>query len=779
MQFSEGSKWIWTKNCHYSENCYCHFTDEFMIKNTDSPVIVNISADSQYALWINNRFVDFGQYADYPDYKVYDSLDITRFIALGTNTFRVLAYYQGRSTSTYTSGEAGLLYEVLCDGKMLACSNSDTRSAVASEFRNGPMEMVSGQLGYSFEYDATKSDLNKWGNSKIGHGAQFLSPRPIQKLTVGKRAPAVIAAQGFFMYHSAYSEEITAVKMQRAFLSACSLADITGQCAAAPFALNQKHPLCCKIDPASPAHIGENGVYVIIDIGSEEAGCFDLDIEAPEGTIINIGYGEHLDDLRVRTSVGGRAFAAKFTCKEGRNQYTHFNKRFGCRYIELFIESFHFTLYYAGIRPCNYPLVQNGGFTCSDTLHNKIYDTCLKTLQLSIHEHYEDCPWREQALYAMDSRNQMLCGYYAFGEYDVPRESIRLLSKGLREDGLLELCAPAKVSVTIPSFSLIWILELYEYVQYTGDLSFAYEMWPCAEKILHTFWLNTKGRDLQGPMQGQGHWNFYEWSYGLSDGYPPNLRDKNNRQNYDGPLSAFYILALNCMIKMAKLLYSHNNVIRPLNAEAVESIDFVGKISWCEMLYNAAAESFHETFWDPESGAYCTYIVNGDKVHFSELMNALALYAGLVPETCVKRVADILSGREACTPSLIPVTLSYAVFKYEALLGADNAYADDVMKDISDKWGYMLYHNATAFWETLDGAYAFDNAGSLCHGWSATPIVIYYKYILGISPSAYGFTDYQFKPVKLKTPIFASGLIPRKNRASLHVEITPNGFNVS
>jgi hypothetical protein len=58
-----------------------------------------------------------------------------------------------------------------------------------------------------------------------------------------------------------------------------------------------------------------------------------------------------------------------------------------------------------------------------------------------MHEHYEDCPWREQALYTMDSRNQMLCGYYAFREFDFPKASIRLMAQSIREDNLLELCS--------------------------------------------------------------------------------------------------------------------------------------------------------------------------------------------------------------------------------------------------------------------------------------------------------------------------------------------------
>ena len=779
QQLSEGSRWIWGKNSPFQENCYCQFLEKFTVAEAGLPVLVHISADSQYALWVNGQFVDFGQYADYPEYKVFDEIAITAFVTEGTNELLILAYYQGTDTSTYRRGTAGVIFDVTSGGQTLAVSGPQTRSRAASGFRNGPMELVSGQLGYSFEYNAAEDGKNEWLASVPVSGPSKLYPRPVPKLRIGGRAPASVVAQGFFMLHPAYKEQTTAVKMQRAFLSAAGLSEISRQNCAAPYVLAEGHPLRCAADSLSPVHAGENGIYIIIDLGAEESGCFELDLEAAAGTVVNIGYGEHLDDLRVRTSVGGRCFAAKYTCRKGRNKYTHFNKRFGCRYIALYIEAFHFTLYYAGIRPCEYPFREAGKFSCSDSLHNKIYEVCLRTLRLSAHEHYEDCPWREQALYSMDSRNQILCGYYAFGEYALPRESIRLLGMGLRPDGLLELCAPARVSCVIPSFSLIWILELYEYVLYSGDLTFAGEMWPCAETILRTFWRSARGRDLQGPMQGPGYWNFYEWAQGLSDGFPENLRDKNEYRNYDGPLSVFYILALSCMIKIAKLLHSGRISVHADSAPESQEIDFLEKISWCELLYSGAVHSFHDAFWDSDAEAYCTYVVNGEKVHFSELMNALALYAGLVPQNRVRRVADLLSGRAACTPPLVPITLSYAIFKYEALLSAGSAYTDFVFEDVAQEWGSMLFRNATSFWETIDGAWAFDNAGSLCHGWSATPVVLYYKYLLGISPKECGFADYRFQPVKLKAPITAAGEIPRADHAPLHVEITHNGFNLS
>ena len=39
----------------------------------------------------------------------------------------------------------------------------------------------------------------------------------------------------------------------------------------------------------------------------------------------------------------------------------------------------------------------------------------------------------------------------------------------------------------------------------------------------------------------------------------------------------------------------------------------------------------------------------------------------------------------------------------------------------------MLEAGATTFWETEKGESDFDNAGSLCHGWSAMPVHYYHR----------------------------------------------------
>jgi hypothetical protein len=86
------------------------------------------------------------------------------------------------------------------------------------------------------------------------------------------------------------------------------------------------------------------------------------------------------------------------------------------------------------------------------------------------------------------------------------------------------------------------------------------------------------------------------------------------------------------------------------------------------------------------------------------------------------------------------------LYKFEALL-QDRNYGARVFELIRRDWGYMLRQGATSFWETIDGASAFENAGSLCHGWSGIPAWFYGAWMLGVKPTAPGFEKYAIDPL--------------------------------
>ena len=186
----------------------------------------------------------------------------------------------------------------------------------------------------------------------------------------------------------------------------------------------------------------------------------------------------------------------------------------------------------------------------------------------------------------------------------------------------------------------------------------------------------------------------------------------NSDESVDSPLQLFYLLALQRMEKLCAYL----NLDAPgLREEIV-----------------AVTEGL-ENFWDEDAGAYASFIIDGKKVQYAQLVQSLALYTGACPET--RR--EILS-RKLLADELVPVSLAYSIFKYEALLQQSRDYAEEVFCQIAQRWGDMLYQGATTFWETDVGADDFGWAGSLCHGWSGIPTYLFGAYILGVRPEEPG-----------------------------------------
>lgn len=110
-----------------------------------------------------------------------------------------------------------------------------------------------------------------------------------------------------------------------------------------------------------------------------------------------------------------------------------------------------------------------------------------------MHEHYEDCPWREQAL----------CGFYQFQEFAFAKASIRLLGQSVGENGFIKICAPDS-SLKFPSFSMVWVLEAKEYLEYSKDIAFSEFALKVADKILSKAIAGMKS-GLAVPPEGENY----------------------------------------------------------------------------------------------------------------------------------------------------------------------------------------------------------------------------------------------------------------------------------
>ena len=676
---------------------FAEFRISITVPKDSADPVLTISADTDYNLLYGDRLLAFGQYADYPEEKVYDEVTLTDLPRGEMIELRLIVWYCGIDTQTYIKAEAGVIYEITAqkaDGTsaLLAASDEHTQGRLCPAYRSHVEHLISGQLGLNYHANGEAAlrdrDYPFDACRIVENFPKRFFPRPIQKLKLCPIISGYLVQAGGFTY--AKRSGYASIDMQHAALSQTPLAPLnlpTRQFGIQPITLRRE----------------DGQVYFIVDLGREEVGFLSFDLEVDSICDIEIGYGEHLDDGRCRTSV--RNFAVTYRAHAGRNHFLGSFRRFGCRYLQFFVHADTVTVHNAGICPTVYPLTQKA-YHSGNLLRDTIYEVCQHTLSCCMHEHYEDCPWREQALYTMDSRNQMLCGYYAFGETAFARACLHLIGHGMRPDGILTLCYPAGKDYPIPSFSTVYFIQMWEYIEHSGDLTLAREYKDLLCRLMGTFLGKLRPEvGLIENFHGEGgYWNFYEWSETMSG-----RLGKQASPALEAPLNAFLSLALQALVK----------ILRAIGDEEAAA-SYEARIA----PLNAAIQAF---FFRPQDGLFASFDVR-DEGKYSVLTNALCLLCGAADGVDTQTILKILAANSAADTGLyvIPNTLSMNGFRFDALLRENRErYAPVILDELDRDYLYMLRNGATTFWETIKGAQDFHDAGSLCHGWSALPIYYY------------------------------------------------------
>ena len=637
MDVFKNAKWIWVDG-NAAPNTYGEFYDEFVWQGDKA--VCRISADSDYTLFINGKYVASNQYGDFPWYKSYDELDVTPYLTKGKNKIAVLVWYFGESTQRYYAATPGVLYEVVEGGTVCVESGENTLSRYSLAYKNGLRKNVTKQLGFSYLYDATKEtdwingDVQGFTPSVLADKDCNLVPRPVKK------------------------GELLAPKKGK------------------------------LIDQASKT-------YYLYDLGEEVVGLLSFAIRSSVEQKITVAFGEHIiKDGKVSRFIHDRDFSVEYVAKAGKNEYTNYMLRLGCRYLQVECDG-DIEVDCIAVIPQVYPATFKA-FTAKSEQDKAIYELCLNSLRLCMMEHYVDCPWREQCLYAFDSRNQMLCGYYAFedGNFEYARANLLLMAQDKCPSGLMAICYPCGLEFSIPSFSLYYALSVKEYIEHSGDTSLAKEVYPRIRAFMDVMLAQRKD-GLLYRFEGEKNWNFYDWSP-----YSEGTLHSADAVIADAQLNILAIMALNATKRICELggiAYPYENAAEELSANVVKTF------------YNEEKQAFSVT-------------KGGDE--YVELVNALAVAFDVVSGEKAEIICEKIAKGE-----LISSSLSMKCFTYDALLKvSEEKYRDFILSEIRRDYQLMIDSGSSAAWETIDGAAAFDHAGSLCHGWSAIPVYYYKKF---------------------------------------------------
>ncbi len=661
----DSRKYIWLSR--ETDDSYAEFEDRFSYE--EGPVQLEITADYQFAAYINGVLAANSQYADLPEYKVVSRYDVAHLCHPGENILTVKAYHPAADYFQSCKMTACVSYALVTGEKILAASSGRTRCREDRSYRPGTV--LTPQLGLGYVYDFTAQPA-PWAQATVVEPGFAEADKPIANTDLTDM-PARPVVTGAYM---ACGGDTPGAFMQNAWQSPEN-------------SMLDQFPVTVRAESG-------DGVYLLWDLGEESAGYPYFDLTCGEEAAAWLGWGEHLVDGRIRTQISIRSFAVELTLKAGKNCFADYLRRLGCRYLCLYVRTNKpVTVHRAGLLEERYPfrkLQKDFG----DRLLNRLYAVGQRTLELCAHQHYEDCPWREQALYGMDSRNQMLFGYTAFEEFAFPRANLTLMAKCLGEDGLLHLCPPSRSSITIPSFSAYWVLACGEYIRAHADAAFIKEVLPAVERVMEVFIAQTANGTVHtlGPKR---YWNFHEWSEGLDEGGPH--RPDDIQPYPDAPLSAICCRAAEAAAQLEALAG---------NAAAARRYQ-----EFADVLAAGFAR-----FYVPEKGLYTSYLRDGKPDGFHELTQALLLSTGKLQGQPKDNVIRALQEEG----QLVPITLSGMALKYEGLLNEADA-RKYVLEDMIRRFAPMARQSGT-YWETALGQRDFENAGSLCHGWSAVPCYV-------------------------------------------------------
>ncbi|MBN1807460.1 MAG: alpha-L-rhamnosidase N-terminal domain-containing protein [Planctomycetes bacterium] len=713
------AKWIWAGFHEYDlVNSYAQFRRVFTLKAAVKKALIDVTADMRYRLFVNGRHVCRGPARGFQRHWPYDTVDIAPFLRKGRNVIAAVAHNAGIGTFQYAhDGSAGFLLSGRV-GREDISSSCEWKARRAPGWREHTARAMTPHQGFQEHFDA-RDDDESWLKPGYDDSAW-------QK--------AVGRSFGAMPWHSVEKRGIPMMR-EEIMAPVKMVSEAQGSSARGAAGAEDLVTLYCSEKPAWKTSAGKttrrNGwirfdvppsgreryTAFCLDFGKEVVGAVRLKAEGAEG-------GEILDALTCEALDGPKpiiyfpvdahriAFGDRLILKKGATEHEQFDIR-GFRYLVIMVrENRRRIRLSVGLRWTAYPLDVTASFRSSNHMLNRIYGMSAWTQQCCMLDAYVDCPWREQAQWWGDARVQGANTFFLSADERLFRRGIRQIGATEVPNGLTYAFAPSEHPCILPDYTLTWVITHHDYYLQTGDLSLFSEMRERVHRAMDYFAGMTDRNGLL-PHDGR-YWLFLDWCGVFKDGYP-------------ALYNLFYLMALRAASKLFGLARDRKSA--GLYAERARTLQAVIE----KRLFDRRRFRLHgglDRRNRPAGKALChEYALAVLLDLFPEAHNRF-LEAVILPEVRGAPVAQR-------TPSPF---FMYYVFEAMKKLGAHA----DVVDCVHRWWGRMADDGISTTQESWE---ANPGKGSLCHAWSAHPVVHLSNILLGIWQAEPGWKSIRYEPV--------------------------------
>jgi hypothetical protein len=699
------ARWIWAEDAP-PRNAWVLFRHEFSLEQAEG-LRLFISADTRYRLWLNGQRLGDGPPPSQPFHQFYDEFLLDGVAKAGANCVAVLVHHHGTQPQT----RGGMLCEVVGpSGEPVAVPAKHWACRVSQAWR-ADTHFSSCNRGAPFQEHV---DLRRLGDGWTQPGFDAADwARPVEIADRGRiRPPAVMPwcrliprdierlteREVYAKRVNRLEECLDLANRHRSEDVSISLSQAgrdvdwaTAENASALLAEAGVAMLGCSTRHRDGLTDGRYDPCVTLDFGEVLTAYAEMDVEAPEGSRVEIGYAERLVDGRFNNAIEC-SFGDTFTCRQGQNLFRPLAWR-AFRYLRIRVKNAETPVRVRAVRAVEvrYAMEPRGSFSGHERLE-QVFALCRRTLELCSVESLMDTPGREQAQWLGDVAAVTAPGLYAcFGEAALPGKFLRQSAMNTQPTGLIANVTnvvPPGWHGDIPDYSLWWVIGLWRHYLYTGDARYLHECYPEMQRVMRVHLERLNGEGLVEDMFG---WIFIDWA------------DVDRR----GACATY-------------------NALFAGACDAAAACARVKGDAWAARRYGAAAagvrSAFAGAFLQPETQVVVDCVADGIRSgKISEHANAAAIAFGCVDDEQAERIVRrVFADHEISATEAQPF---FMVVVLEALRRAGRC--DLALDFIRERWGRMLdrgQNSCSEEWYVNGSWRTGDWTGfmrTLSHAWSS------------------------------------------------------------
>ncbi len=690
------------------------FRKSFLVKDNDGKLLVHVSADNRYKLYVNESLVSLGPARGDPDHWNYESVDISTFIHKGENVIAAIVWNEGAwRAEGQISLQTGFilqadnaLYQDLNTGNGWKCTRD-------SAFHVLPFDIPAYYVAGPGETVDMKYRAGDWKKTSFSDSNWKFAEKISAGMPKGFIGGYGTESDWLLLPSSIPAMELTLQRLAR-------LKSSEGVEVPAGFPSSAKS----FIIPANTT------ATILLDQGFLTNAYPDLIFSGGKSASISIGYAEALftkyPSKGNRNETSGKLFTGRMDSilSNGSEDQSFIPLSFRTyRYVQIKLITKNEPLLVRDFfgTATGYPFKMNARLESDNPEMDTILKIGWRTARNCAMETYMDCPYYEQLQYIGDARIQALVSFYNSGDERLLRNAMNEMDNSRRPEGVTLSRHPSYTPQYIPTFSLWYIGMLHDYMMYGRDSSFIINKLPGERQILNYF---RNYQQADGSLEGVPYWMFTDWV------------ERKGWESGRGPLGQQGESALIDL----QLLWAY---------QLAADLEFRYGMKSFSTLYRKYAEQLKKMirrkYFDSERKLFAD---RPEKDLFSQHSNALAILTGIV----TGNEANTIARKILADSSLAPASIYFKYYLHEALVKA--GLGNDYLKWL-DQWRENIKMGLTTWAEISD----INNARSDCHAWGSSPNIEFYRTVLGIDSDIPGFTRIKVEP-HLGSLKFIQGEIP-------------------